>query len=124
LNVVITESAQVEGVLEIAVERTGDTGSISLKGALQEPDAERLEEHLLGLSGDETIRSLILDVKGLHTIDPAGLDVIRSAWVTAQKGLDAFLVRASSDVRFAFEQSGLDRVLPVVYECSAGADRW
>jgi anti-anti-sigma regulatory factor len=64
-------------------------------------------------------------MQGLRSIDPAGLDVIRTTWASAgQCGVDVILVRASAEVRFALEESGLDRVLPVVYECPDGPASW
>jgi anti-anti-sigma factor len=105
-------------VLEIAVERYGDNGSMSLAGELDRSQAERFEAELRGLTQESAVRSLTLDMQHLRSIDPAGLNVIRTAWESArQSGLDAILVRASSEVRFALEESGLDRVLPVIYEC-------
>jgi stage II sporulation protein AA (anti-sigma F factor antagonist) len=112
-------------MLEIAVERHGDTGSISLIGELEQSQSERFEEHLLGLAQERAVRNLILDMQGLRSIDSAGLNVIRAAWASAgQSGVDAILVRASPHVRFALQESGLDRVLPVVYECPDGPAYW
>jgi anti-anti-sigma factor len=104
--------------LEIAVERNGDTGSMSLVGELDHSQTERFAEQLRGLTQESAVRNLTLDLQDLRSIDPAGLGVIRAAWEAAdQSGVDAILVRASSDLRFALEESGLDRVLPVIYEC-------
>ena len=77
-----------------------------------------LAEQLHGLTQESAVRNLTLDMQDLRSIDPAGLSVIRAAWEAAdQSGVEAILVRASSDLRFALEESGLDRVLPVIYEC-------
>ena len=112
-------------MLEIAVERYGDTGSMSLIGELDRSQSERFEQQLLELERERTVRNLTLDMQRLRSIDPAGLKVIRSAWERAgQSGVDAILVRASSEVRFALEESGLDRVLPVIYECPDGRATW
>jgi anti-anti-sigma factor len=124
LKVVLSESSQAS-ILEIAVERHGDTGSMSLTGELDRAQSERFEQQLLALAREHGIRNLTLDLQGLRSIDPAGLDVIRTAWASAGKtGVNAILVRASSEVRFALQESGLDRVLPVVYECPDGPQSW
>ena len=109
-------------MLEIAVERNGDTGSMSLTGELRPlPERAVRAASSTGSPRRRSVRSLTLDMQGLRSIDPAGLDVIRTAWESAgQSGVDAILVRASSEVRFALEESGLDRVLPVIYECPDG----
>ena len=112
-------------MLEISVERHGDTGSISLTGELDRSQIEKFEQQLRHLAQEQAIRSLILNLQGLRSIDSAGLSVIRSAWAGAgQSGVDVILVRASSEVRFALEESGLDRVLPVVYECPDAPAGW
>jgi anti-anti-sigma factor len=104
--------------LEIAVERYGDTGSMSLTGELDQSQTERFADELRGLTQESAVRNLTLDLQDLRSIDPAGLGVIRAAWEASdQSGVEAILVRASSDLRFALEESGLDRVLPVIYEC-------
>jgi anti-anti-sigma factor len=123
---VISETSQANGsMLEIDVERYGDTGSMSLIGELDRSQSERFEEQLLQLEQERAVRNLTLDMQGLRSIDPAGLNVIRSAWERAREnGVDAILVRASSEVRFALEESGLDRVLPVIYECPDGGTDW
>jgi anti-anti-sigma factor len=121
---VLPESSQVP-ILEISVERNGDLGSISLIGELDRSQSERFAQELRRLAAEQAISSLTLDIKGLRSIDPAGLDVIRTAWASAgQTGVDAILVRASSEVRFALEESGLDRELPVIYECPDGPSSW
>jgi anti-anti-sigma factor len=98
---------------------------MSLTGELDRAQSDRFEQQLLGLAREQGVRNLTLDLQALRSIDPAGLDAIRAAWASAsQTGVDAILVRASSEVRFAFEQSGLDRVLPVVYECPDGPPNW
>jgi anti-anti-sigma factor len=121
LDVVISNGngRQAEAsALEIAVERYGDTGSMSLAGELDQSQTERFAEQLRGLTEESAVRNLTLDLQDLRSIDPAGLSVIRAAWEAAdQSGVEAILVRASSDLRFALEESGLDRVLPVIYEC-------
>lgn len=112
-------------MLEIAVERYGDTGSMSLIGELEGSESERFEQQLRGLAQDSSVRNLTLDMKDLRSIDSAGLDVIRTAWESAsQSGVEAILVHASSEVRFALEESGLDRVLPVIYECPEAPVSW
>ena len=112
-------------MLEIAVERYGDTGSMSLAGELDRSQAEMFEAELRGLTQEGAVRSLTLDMQDLRSIDAAGLNVIRTAWESAgQSGLEAILVRASAEVRFALEESGLDRVLPVIYECPDAAANW
>ena len=117
---VLTESSPAS-ILEISVERYGDTGSMSLTGELDRAQSERFEQQLLGLARERDVRNLTLDMQGLRSIDPAGLNAIRVVWANAgESGVDAILVRASSEVRFALEESGLDRVLPVVYECPDG----
>jgi anti-anti-sigma factor len=111
--------------LEIAVEQNGDTGSMALAGDLDRSQAELFEARLRGLTQESAVRSLTLDLQHLRSIDAAGLDVIRTAWESAgQSGLEAILVRASAEVRFALEESGLDRVLPVIYECPDAPARW
>jgi anti-anti-sigma factor len=124
--VVISEHGHANGsILEIAVERYGDTGSIALVGELDGSQSEQFDQQLQGLAHDEAVCNLILDMQGLRSIDTAGLEVIRSAWGAAtESGVQTILVRASSDVRFAFEESGLDRVLPVVYECPDAPASW
>jgi anti-anti-sigma factor len=98
---------------------------MSLKGELDSEQSARFEQQLMGLAREQDVRSLTLDMQGLRSIDPAGLDAIRAAWASAsQSGVDAILVRASSEVRFALEESGLDRVLPVIYECPDGPQSW
>jgi anti-anti-sigma factor len=98
---------------------------MSLTGDLDRAQSDRFEQQLLGLAREQGVRNLTLDLQGLRSIDPAGLDVIRTAWASAAKTeVDAILVRASSEVRFALEESGLDRVLPVVYECPDGPQSW
>lgn len=98
---------------------------MSLTGELDRAQSEKFEQQLLGLACERDVRNLTLDLQGLRSIDPAGLDVIRAAWASAGKsGVDAILVRASAEVRFALEESGLDRVLPVVYECPDGPQSW
>jgi anti-anti-sigma factor len=124
--VVSSRSGQTNGsVLDIAIERSGDTGSICLSGQLDRSESERFEQQLRGLASEQAVRNLTLDMQELRSIDSSGLDVIRMAWASAdQTGVDAILVRASSEVRLALEQSGLDRVLPVVYECPDGPADW
>jgi anti-anti-sigma factor len=121
LDVVISNGngRQAEAsALEIGVERYGDTGSMSLAGELDQSQTERFAEQLRGLTQESAVRNLTLDLQDLRSIDPAGLGVIRAVWEAAdQSGVEAILVRASSDLRFALEESGLDRVLPVIYEC-------
>src|SRR4029453_9947220 len=117
IDVVLSESSPAS-ILEISVERYGDTGSMSLTGELDRTQSDRFEQQLLGLARERDVRNLTLDMQGLTSIDPAGLNAIRVVWADAsQSGVDAILFRASSEVRFALEESGLDRVLPVVYEC-------
>jgi anti-anti-sigma factor len=112
-------------VLEIAVERYGDTGSMLLTGELDRSQTERFEEQLRGLTEEQAVRNLTLDMQDLRSIDPAGVNVIRTAWESAgQTGVEVILVRASSEVRFALEESGLDRVLPVIYECPDAPAGW
>lgn len=122
----ISEARQANGsILEIAVDRQGDTGSMSLTGELDRSQSERFEQQLQGLAQESDVRNLTLDMQGLRSIDSAGLDVIRTAWASArQSGVDVILVRASSEVRFALEESGLDQVLPVIYECPDGPASW
>jgi anti-anti-sigma factor len=111
-------------MLEIAVRQDGGTGSVSLAGQLDGSQAPRLEQQLEQLVRGRTIDNLILDMEGLHSIDPEGLNVIRSAWLSGSRSGIEMLVRASTDVRFALEQSGLDRVLPVVYICPDQPVAW
>jgi anti-anti-sigma factor len=108
--------------LEIAVQRYGDTGSMSLTGALDDSQTEVFAARLRELIQESAVRNLTLDMQDLRSIDPAGLNVIRSVWEAADHGgVEAILLRASYELRFALEESGLDRVLPVVYECPDGA---
>jgi anti-anti-sigma factor len=119
-DVVLSNGSQAHAsALEIGVERYGDTGSMSLAGDLDQSQTERFAAVLIGLTQESAVRNLTLDMQALRSIDPAGLNVIRAAWEAAdQNGVEAILVRASSDLRLALEESGLDRVLPVVYECA------
>jgi anti-anti-sigma factor len=123
LDVVISNGNQAHPAeLEIAVQRYGDTGSMSLTGDLDGAQAEIFAARLGELIQESAIRNLTLDMQDLRSIDPAGLNVIRSAWETADhSGVEAILLRASYELRFALEESGLDRVLPVVYECPDAA---
>jgi anti-anti-sigma factor len=105
-------------MLEIAVQRDGDTGSIALSGELDRSRIDVFEEQFRRLAQEQAVAHLILDMQALTSIDPAGLDAVRTIWASAQEsGVELILVRASSEVRFALEESGLDRVIPVVYEC-------
>jgi anti-anti-sigma factor len=105
-------------MLEVSVQQDGDTSSIALTGELHGSEAGALEQRFLGLALERAGGNLILDMKGVRSIDPAGLDAIRSIWASAHEiGVELILVRASTEVRYALEESGLDRVLPVVYEC-------
>jgi anti-anti-sigma factor len=124
--VVLSESSQAHAsILEIAVERNGDTGSMSLIGELDRSQSERFEQQLRGLAEEHAVRNLTLDMQRLRSIDAAGLNVIRTAWASAgQSGVEVILLRASSEVRFALEESGLDRLLPVIYECPDGPPDW
>jgi anti-anti-sigma factor len=125
MRLVVSEPMRASaGMLEIAVERDGGTGSISLAGELDRSQAGRLEEHLQQLVRDRPIENLILDMEGLRSIDPEGLNVIRSAWLDGSRSGIEMLVRASTDVRLALEQSGLDQVLPVVYICPDQRVAW
>jgi anti-anti-sigma factor len=108
--------------LEIAIDRYGDTGSMALTGDLDGSQAEIFAARLGELIQESAVRNLTLDMQDLRSIDPAGLNVIRSVWEAADhSGVDAILLRASYDLRLALEESGLDRVLPVVYECPDAA---
>jgi anti-anti-sigma factor len=124
--VVISEPRQANSsILEIAIERQGDTGSMSLTGDLDRSQSERFEQQLQRLAQESAVRNLTLDMQGLRSIDSAGLDVIRTAWASAGRtGVDVILVRASSEVRFALEEIGLDQVLPVISECPDGPPSW
>jgi len=123
LDVVLSNGNQAHASeLEIAVQRYGDTGSMSLTGDLDEAQTEIFAARLGELIQESTIRNLTLDMQDLRSIDPAGLNVIRSVWEAADhSGVEAILLRASYELRFALEESGLDRVLPVVYECPDAA---
>ena len=92
---------------------------MSLTGELDHSQTERFAEQLRGLTQESAVRNLTLDLQDLRSIDPAGLGVIRAAWEAAdQSGVEAILLRASSDLRFApSRKAGLDRGLPVIYEC-------
>jgi anti-anti-sigma factor len=119
---VVSNGNQAQAELEIAVERYGDTGSMSLAGELGGSQTERFAARLLELTQESDVRNLTLDMQDLRSIDPAGLNVIRTVWEAAdQSGVEAILVRASYELRFALEESGLDRVLPVIYECPDAA---
>jgi anti-anti-sigma factor len=123
---VISERVQSNGsILEIAVERQGDTGSLVLTGECGHAHSGKLDQQLRSLAQDEAVSILVLDMQGLRSIDTAGLEVIRSAWAaTSESGVPTILVRASSQVRFALEESGLDRLLPVIYECPDAPTSW
>jgi anti-anti-sigma factor len=120
LDVVVSNGNHSE--LEIAVQRYGDTGSMSLAGALDGSQTEVFAARLRELIQENAVRNLTLDMQDLRSIDTDGLDVIRSVWEAEDhSGVEAILLRASYELRFALEESGLDRVLPVVYECPDAA---
>ena len=104
------------GWIEVALERDGDTCSILLSGELDASSAEGAGEKVRGMIDGQTLGSLVFDFCGLTGIDAAGLLGLRSTWESArEQGLKVILVRARLEAREAFESSGLDRLLPVVY---------
>ena len=61
--------------------------------------------------------SLIIDLRGLDSIDADGFGALLGAWnLTRQDGVEIILVRVSKHMRPLIEQSGIDRVLPVAYD--------
>jgi anti-anti-sigma factor len=117
---VVSENPDTRPVsLEVVVDRHDGTGLLQVSGNLDGSRIERCEERVGGLLVEEGLANLILDLRGLRSIDSAGIELIRSLWERSRRnGLKLILVRASSAVRRPLELSGLDRLLPIVYELS------
>jgi anti-anti-sigma factor len=98
------------------VERGGDASCISLSGTYGTLVPERLEEEIR-VAERARVRHLILDLRGLTSVDADGLSALLGDWAGERRdGLVLILVRVPKAMRPLLEQTGLDHQLPISYE--------
>jgi anti-anti-sigma factor len=98
------------------VERGGDASCISLSGAYGDLVPDQLEEEIR-VAERARVRHLILDLRGLTSVDADGLSALLGDWAGERRdGLVLILVRVSKTMRPLLEQTGLDHQLPIAYE--------
>jgi len=100
----------------IEVQRGGDAGCISLSGTYGAVVPVRLEEEIREAERAH-VRHLILDMRGLTSVDADALKTLLGDWAEERRdGLALILVRVPKAMRPLLEQTGLDRQLPISYE--------
>jgi anti-anti-sigma factor len=100
----------------IEVERGGDACSISLSGSYGDFGPDRLEKEIREAE-EAHVRHLILDLRGLTSIDADGLTALLGDWADERRdGAVLILVRVPKAMRPLLEKTGLDHQLPITYE--------
>jgi anti-anti-sigma factor len=98
------------------VERGGDASCISLSGPYSDLVPALVEEETR-VAEQAGVRHLILDLRGLTSVDAKGLGLLLGDWGGERRdGLVLILVRVPKAMRPLLEQAGLDHQLPISYE--------
>ncbi len=112
----IEETTRGAPSFAIEVDRHEDAQSFVLRGDFVDGSADLFREQLKKAQSRQG-GSLIIDLRGLDSIDADGFGALLGAWnLTRQDGVEIILVRVSKHMRPLIEQSGIDRVLPVAYD--------
>jgi anti-anti-sigma factor len=110
------QTSPASAPFRIEVERGGDASSISVSGTYGGLVPERLEEEIREAERAH-VRHLILDLRGLTSVDADGLSALLGDWAEERRdGLALILVRVPKAMRPVLEQTGLDHQLPITYE--------
>jgi anti-anti-sigma factor len=98
------------------VQRGGDASCISLFGPYGALVPVRLDEEIREAERAH-VRHLILDLRGLTSVDADALMTLLGDWAADRRdGLALILVRVPKAMRPLLEQTGLDHQLPISYE--------
>jgi len=96
------------------VDRSDDRVLLALSGELLLDVQEQFEESVRGLEG-ESVRSLVVDLSGLTSMDSTGAFLLLDLYQRLGSGVSITLEGASPEIQSLFEAAGLDRILPIEY---------
>ena len=102
-----------DGSLTVQLEQAGDALMLRASGELSHSTAERFEAGLRqAIDADASI--VVLDLSGVGFIDSTGLRVLISAAMMSHTSRRELIVlRASAQVRYVIESSGVEDLLPL-----------
>ena len=96
------------------IDRSDDRVLLALSGELSLDAQKQFEEGVQGLEG-EPVRSLVVDLSGLTSMDSTGAFLLLDLYKRVGSGVSVTLEGASPEIQSLFEAAGLDRILPIEY---------
>jgi anti-anti-sigma factor len=110
-------NAALELPFELTVERRADEVRLILKGELDLAAKEEYEQELRKLEHDESVESVVVDLRGLTFIDSTGIRLLLITLRASEgNGFTAAFVQGNGPVRDLLETTGVARQLPLVDE--------
>lgn len=98
----------------VFVDRSDDRVMLALSGELCLDVQAQFEEGVRGLEG-EPVRSLVVDLSGLTSMDSTGAFLLLDLYQRLGSGVSITLEGGSPEIQGLFEAAGLDRRLPIEY---------